>query len=78
MLRGMQHTVNRTVDADQRARKSQALNLLLGMFERVLEERHVVDQDHSNRMEMDRLKERFNWKKTTKDCIPSADSEMRN
>jgi hypothetical protein len=58
MLRGMQHTVNRTVDADQRARKSQALNLLLGMFERVLEERHVVDQDHSNRMEMDRLKER--------------------
>ena len=46
MLRGMQHTVNRTVDADQRARKSQALNLLLGMFERVLEERHVVDQDH--------------------------------
>eukprot|EP00956_Cyclotella_meneghiniana_P025269 scaffold52441_cov76-Cyclotella_meneghiniana.AAC.1 len=37
MLQGMQHTVSRTVDEQQRNRKSQALNLLLNMFERVLE-----------------------------------------
>eukprot|EP00804_Cyclotella_cryptica_P015529 CCRYP_003561-RA/>CCRYP_003561-RA protein AED:0.03 eAED:0.03 QI:135/1/1/1/0/0/2/29/551 len=51
MLQGMQHTVARTADEQQRVRKSQALNLLLNMFERVLEERNVSHAEGNSSVE---------------------------
>ena len=56
MLQGMQNTVSRTTDQQQRVRKSQALSLLLNMFERVLDERD--DSGANNSIELDRLNER--------------------
>jgi chromosome segregation ATPase len=58
MLQGMQHTVSRTADEQQRNRKSQALNLLLNMFERLLEERNELIVENTSQDEVDRLKER--------------------
>ena len=58
MLQGMQHTVSRTADEQQRNRKSQALNLLLNMFERVLEDRHDTDDKKFSQLELDQLKQR--------------------
>lgn len=61
MLQGMQHTVSRTVDEQQRNRKSQALNLLLSMFERLLEERNELVIENANQDELVRLKERVEY-----------------
>jgi chromosome segregation ATPase len=56
MLQGMQRTVSRTTDEMQRNRKSQALTLLLNMFERVLEEGNGLRENSSE--ELDQLKQR--------------------
>ncbi|KAL7485312.1 hypothetical protein ACHAW6_010911 [Cyclotella cf. meneghiniana] len=51
MLQGMQHTVARTADEQQRVRKSQALNLLLNMFEQILEERNNSNAEENSSVE---------------------------
>jgi chromosome segregation ATPase len=51
MLQGMQHTVARTADQQQRVRKSQALNLLLNMFEQILEEQNISNTEGNSSIE---------------------------
>ena len=59
MLQGMQHTVSRTIDEQQRNRKSQALNLLLNMFERVLEgQNDLHESENANQLEHTFCKQR--------------------
>ncbi|KAL3802028.1 hypothetical protein ACHAWO_002448 [Cyclotella atomus] len=51
---GMQHTVSRTADEQQRNRKSQALNLLLNICSRrLLDERNELIVENTNQMRRD-------------------------
>ena len=81
MLQGMQHTVSRTADEQQRNRKSQALNLLLNMFERVLNDHDRQDDGgKSNQIELDQLKLRVseleNDNKRLHDFCMERDDEL--